>query len=943
MKNSRYIIGIDLGTTNSTLSYIDREGSDSNNIHLFPVPQLADEGVVKDMYALPSFLYLPGEHEISPEASALPWDKKIPYIVGKFAQLQGSRVPAHLVSSAKSWLCHNRVDREGPILPWGRENVEAKISPVEASARYLSHMKEAWNFLMARGDRNNALEKQQIIITIPASFDESARELTAGAIKKAGIKDFTMIEEPQAAFYAWISSHRDNWRELTGESGLILVFDVGGGTTDFTLISIRAGEKGPSFQRVAVGDHIMLGGDNMDLTLARSIEHAMTGSSGKFDFHQWLSTAHQCRMAKETILGNTQNKSAPISVLGKGKSVIGGSLKAELTAEEVKNIIVDGFFKEVEASEEIDKKRSAGLQELGLPFESDTKIMKHLSSFLRRHAANKDLAQVTDGKSGVNIVRPDILLFNGGVFKSALLRDHAASIIKRWFSDGEWSLNILENDEFDQAVSMGAAYYGLVLRGTGERISGGTGKAYYIAVETDGKGQNTELAHPVTLVCIVPKGIEEGEEIHLSKTQFQVMTNSPVSFTLYASSYRAGDKKGDIIIAEKDEFIELPPIRTVLHYGKKTGSVKIPVSLGLRLNEYGTMDVWCESRKTNHRWELAFQIRAEDAAERVPIQKKGMEHTLDESAISEAVELMDTAFHSSPRIPSEVTPENLIKKMEKQLDLDRKSWPLFAIRKMWDGLMTLKDRRSMNAMHEARWLNLCGFLLRPGFGHELDEVRIKNLWKIFLEDLRFANNGQCRSEWWILWRRVAAGFDSTKQDIIFKKIAQWLLPSKKKTKKLSGAEVSEMWMLAASLENLSPSIKSELGEKLMQSLKNSKGKSQEQFYWALSRIGARSPFHGSMENIVSRETAERWLDALLKGKWSNPKYAGYTVTQLARKTDDRVRDIDEDLRSRIMEKLSQYDWSEHFIHQLTEVVALKMEDEKKIFGESLPAGLYIES
>jgi molecular chaperone DnaK (HSP70) len=943
LKESRYIIGIDLGTTNSTLSYLDTEGSEDNIIQTFAIPQLVDEGVVKNINALPSFLYLPGEYETSGEAADLPWNKNIPYIAGEFARSQGARVPANLVSSAKSWLCHNRVDREGPILPWGRDSAEKKISPVEASACYLRHMQEAWNFVMAGGDKSNRLENQQIVITIPASFDESARELTAEAAKKAGIEDFTMLEEPQAAFYAWISSHKDNWQELTGQGGLILVFDVGGGTTDFTLISIHIKEGKPSFQRVAVGDHIMLGGDNMDLTLARNMERAMTGSSGKFDFHQWLSAAHQCRVAKEKLLGHTQKAIVPISVLGKGRSVIGDALKAELKSEEIRDTIIDGFFKETETGEELDKKRATGLQELGLPFESDTAIMKHLSSFLRRHAVNKDLSQVTDSKSGLNIVRPDILLFNGGVFKSPAIRDHAASIIRKWFSDGAWSLNILENDEFDQAVSIGAAYYGLVLRGKGERISGGTGKAYYIGVEASRGQIETEFKNPVTLVCLVPRGVEEGEEIHLSQPEFQVMINSPVSFSLYSSSYRAGDKTGDIIISDKDEFIELPPVRTVLQYGKKTGSVKIPVSLGIRMNEFGTMDVWCESKKTTHRWKLAFQLRLEGEEKDISLQKKGIEHTLDESAIVQAIQLMEEAFHCSPRTPSEVTPENLIKKMENLLNLDRKNWPLFAIRKMWDSLIKIKERRSVIPLYEARWLNLSGFLLRPGFGYELDELRIKELWKIFLEDLRYPNNGQCRSEWWILWRRSAGGFDSAKQEILFRKISPWLLPSKKKVKKLSGAEITEMWMLGASLENLSASVKAEMGGELLKNLKKSKGKSLEHYYWAISRIGARTPFHGSIDKVVSKEDVERWIEALLKEKWSNPRSAGYAIAQLARKTDDRIRDIDEDLRTRIIDRFSEYEWSKHFIRQIKEVVSLEWEEEKKIFGESLPVGLYIEN
>ena len=939
MKKSRYIIGIDLGTTNSSLSYIDTGGGTA--IRAFAVPQLAGEGVVKELKALPSFLYIPGEYELPPGTISLPWDRDIDYIVGEFARIQGTRVPAHLVSSAKSWLCHNRADREGPILPRNMEPPEKRVSPVEASARYLRHMKDAWNYTMARGAEDSLLENQQVIITIPASFDESARELTARAADMAGIREFTMLEEPQAAFYAWIASHKDGLEELTGEHRLILVFDVGGGTTDFTLISVTGGKDGPSFRRVAVGDHIMLGGDNMDLALARRVETALAGPSGRFDFQQWLSATCQCRAAKEELLGGAGKESAVITVLGSGRRVVGGAGSVELTAREVRDIIIEGFFRKVDPREEVMKARVSGLQELGLPFVQDTAIMKHLSSFLRRHAANRELQRFICGKNGTRIVSPDILLFNGGVFSSPVIREHAASVIREWFPGEGRTLTVLENEEFDQAVSIGAAYYGLVLRGKGRRISGGIGKAYYIAVETRTEKQRAGAENLLTLVCIVPRGVEEGQEIHLSSPEFEVMTNSPVSFVLYSSSYRAGDRTGDVITAERDEFVELPPVRTVLHYGRKSGSVKIPVSLGIRLNEFGTLDVWCESRKTPHRWKLAFQLRGEPEEEKPPLHKKGPGHTLEESAVTGAADLIEKAFQHPPDKPAEVTPENVVKKIQELLNLDRKAWPLFAIRKMWDSLIKLRHARRLTPVHEARWLGLSGFLLRPGFGHGLDGVRIKELWKVFLEGLHFPRNGQCRTEWWIMWRRTAGGFDGAKQDIIFRKIAPWLLPSKKKPRRLSGAETAEMWMLAASLENLSPEIKEKLGDELAGDMKKSKGRVPEHYYWALSRLGARVPFHGPLDKVVSREAAERWIKVILDAEWAKPKNAAYAVAQMARKTDDRIRDIDRDLSARIAERLSPYKWSGRFIRQIEEVVPIEWEDEKDIFGESLPVGLYI--
>ncbi|MBZ0156521.1 MAG: hsp70 family protein [Alphaproteobacteria bacterium] len=946
MSGSRYLIGIDLGTTNSALAYIDRIEKVPARIETFPIPQLVDEGIVQNREVLPSFLYLPGEYELPGGSISLPWDAEISYSVGEFARVQGARIPGNLVSSAKSWLSHARVDRKGPILPWGRETAAKRVSPVEASARYLKHLKDAWNYAVSAGDPEQVMEKQQLVITIPASFDETARELTFEAAHLAGLEGFTLLEEPQAAFYFWLATHGDAWRSIIEPDRLILVFDVGGGTTDFTLITVKEEGEKPSFRRVAVGDHIMLGGDNMDLALAREMEKKMMGPSGKFDYHQWLSAVQQCRAAKEELLGGTTKESVPVTLLGTGRKVIGETLTGELTVGTVTDTIIGGFFQRVEAHEEVQRGRTSGLQELGLPYVSDTSVMRHLASFLKRHASNRELPHIVDPKSDNAIVRPDMLLFNGGVFKSPLIREHAASVIREWFSpDASWSLRILENGKLDHAVALGAAYYSSVREGRGERIAGGTGRAYYIGVEKEGEKGEPSLISPLTSVCVLPRGFEEGEEIHLSYPEFQVLTNSPVSFTLYSSSYRAGDKPGDVITAERDEFVELPPIRTVLHFGKSAGRVRIPVSLGIRLNEFGTLDVWCESKKTPHRWKLAFQLRMEDELQTTaPPRGGGEKHTLTESVVAEAISLIGKAFSSSPRVPSEVTPENLIKKVEELLELERNDWPLSSIRKMWDALITMKEKRRTTSRHEARWLNLSGFLLRPGFGDALDDWRIRELWKLISEGLAFPGDTQCSAEWWVMWRRVAGGLDASQQDILFRKVAPWLLPSRKKAgiPKQPDALVSEMWMLAASLENLPPSLKEELGNELVRNPKRWKGRALGHYFWALSRIGARVPFHGTIDRVVPREVVEAWIVSLLDAPWPNPGDAVYALAQMARKTGDRSRDIDEGLRTRIIERISVYPWAKRSVRQIQEAVSLEWEDEKSIFGESLPEGLSLK-
>ncbi|HEX8947646.1 MAG TPA: Hsp70 family protein [Dissulfurispiraceae bacterium] len=949
MKRSRYGIGIDLGTTNSALAYISEErrnGKSEKEINVFEIPQLAGESVLQSLAILPSFLYLPGEYELPEGSIALPWDKEISYVVGEFARIQGARIPANLVSSAKSWLSHSRVDREGPILPWGKETAARRISPVDASASYLRHMKDAWNYSMARamtdGNTDDCLENQDVAITIPASFDESARELTLEAARRAGLRDFTMLEEPQAAFYSWLALHEEDWRSFIEPGRLILVFDMGGGTTDFTLITIEEKDGRPVFRRVAVGEHILLGGDNMDLALARELEKKLLGPSGRLDFLQWLLAVQQCRIAKEKLLDTSQKESAPITLLGKGRKVVGEVLQGELTAGEVRDIVLEGFFGTAALDEGLQKGRSSGLQELGLPFVSDTEVMRHLSSFLKRHAANEELPRVSDPASGVTVVRPDILLFNGGVFKSNAIRERVAAVVREWFSDGQWSLGILENERLDHAVALGAAYYSAVRAGRGTRIAGGMGRAYYIGVESTGERVNAAMQDRVKMVCVLPRGFEEGEEIHLAAPEFQVLTNSPVSFTLYSSSYRTGDKPGDVVVAEKEELVELPPVKTVLHFGKSAGRVRIPVSLGIRLNEFGTLDIWCESKKTPHRWKLAFQLRMEDTVQVPPQHGPTEAHVLAEEIIDEAIAVMKKGFLSSPREPSEVTPENVVKKMEDSLGLDRNDWPLFAIRKMWDALIGMKERRKATARYEARWLSLSGFLLRPGFGYQLDNWRVQELWKLASEGLEFPSDAQSGIEWWIMWRRVAGGLDDAQQDILFKRIAPWLLPSRKRPgmpKQAYG--ITEMWMLAASLERLPAALKTELGNELIRAWKKWKGRSIGHYFWALSRIGARVPFHGPIEKVVPKEAAGEWIRAILGMEWHKPMDAGYALAQMARRTGDRSRDIDEDLRDKIEERLSHYNWAQRFAKQVRETIPLEWSDEKSIFGESLPAGLYL--
>ncbi|MES0337080.1 MAG: Hsp70 family protein [Candidatus Magnetobacterium sp. LHC-1] len=961
MKSSRFIIGIDLGTTNSAVSFIDTSGDLPPEIQTFYIPQLVDTARVKALHTLPSYLYLPTQFELQADDYRLPWatsplakteatadNGDSTCVVGHLAREKGARIPANLVSSAKSWLCHNRVQRRAPILPWGRDAASGKVSPVEASAMYLAHIKDAWNHEFAPGSNSNRMENQQTVLTIPASFDELARELTSEAAVMAGFKSFTMLEEPQAAFYWWIAAHGDR-ATLLGMDRLVLVVDIGGGTTDFNLIAVTGGDEQLAFQRVAVGDHLLLGGDNMDLAIAKEMEAKMMANKGKLDFTQWVSLWHQCRGAKEELLGDGNRDAVELSILGSGRSVIAGAIKGALTKGEVSKIILDGFFKKTPIGREPEKGKTSGFQELGLPYVSDPTITTHLSMFLRRHAVNKHLPHMIDPQSGLRVVRPDGLLFNGGVFKSTLIRDAITEVLHHWFAAPEWSLQVLDNDRLDHAVALGAAYYGQVLRGVGVRISGGSGKAYYIAVEPaqevrSSTEQTSHFKDPITAVCVAPRGLEEGQEFHISQPEFQVLANNPVSFSLYCSSYRVGDRAGDIVVDERDAFVELPAIKTVLYFGKKTGIAKIPVSLFVRLNEYGTLDVYCESRNTTHRWKLAFQLRGatEDAPADAPKDATVIDRTIDETNVQEAADLIRKAFDSDD---TNITPDNITKRLEQTLTLDKTLWPLLTIRTLWDVLIELRHRRLATPRYEARWLNLAGFLLRPGFGHPVDEHRIRELWKIYADGIRFTRDGQCRLEWWILWRRVAGGLSGLHQDMLFKKIAPSILQSRKKKEaaRLQGAEVVELWMLAASLEHLSVQVKVELGDQLIKLIGKDKGNAR--YCWSLSRVGARQPFHGPVNMVVPKETVQGWVRQVMAPDWltawSKPHEVANLLTQLIRKTGDRVRDVDDSVRQEVVQRLGVYDWASRYIQPINEVVPIDWEEEKAVFGESLPVGLYV--
>ena len=597
---SRFVVGIDLGTTNSALAYAELvEGDAAPEIHPMPVPQVVGVNDVADRSSLPSFLYLASAKEFAAGAIDLPGTRNSDRMVGTFARDHGAKVPARLVSSAKSWLSHAGVDRKGPILPWGAPDDVAKVSPVEASTAYLAHLRDAWNRAHKPADR---LEAQDVLLTVPASFDAAARDLTVEAARAAGLENVTLLEEPQAAFYAWIASQSDGWRKQVRVGDLLLVCDVGGGTTDFTLIAVTDQGGDLALTRLAVGEHILLGGDNMDLALAHAVGATLPNGFDALDPGQRIALGHACRSAKETLFASPAKAAAPVAILGRGSKVIGGTVKAELTRETMNAVLLEGFFPPCEPTDAPSRPRRIGLAEIGLPYASDPAITRHLARFLGRQAGSLH--------TGGSFVTPSAVLFNGGVFKAAELQNRVSEVLAKWAGHPVPSLAATD---LDLSVALGAAYYGLVRQGKGIRIRGGVPRAYYVGFETSVPAV-PGVKPPIKAVCVVKMGMEEGTESNVPNLEFGLVVGEPAEFRFLSSTTRREDQPGVVLDRWSPEDLqELAPLETALvsEDGAEKGD-DVPVRLHAHVTEVGTLELWCESTRDERRWKLEYNVR-EDA------------------------------------------------------------------------------------------------------------------------------------------------------------------------------------------------------------------------------------------------------------------------------------------------------------------------------------------
>ncbi|MBI5845603.1 MAG: hsp70 family protein [Deltaproteobacteria bacterium] len=891
----------------------------NRKISLFSVPQLSAPGEVAKNKVLPSFLYLPGEYDVTPESIVHPWQHHKEHFAGVFAREQGSRVPARLVSSAKSWLCHGKVDRMAPILPWGADASVPRLSPVAASAAYLKHLRDAWNH-RAGADEDKFLENQAVIITVPASFDEVARDLTVEAAKLAGYGQVTLIEEPLAAFYSWLVYHEKDWDRHVKPGELICVVDVGGGTSDFSLITLRETEGSPRFERIAVGDHLILGGDNMDLALARHSETLMGKSGARISANRWQALCHQCRQAKEAILSGSMNERV-VTLMGEGGKLIGGTLSARLKKDDVERIILEGFFPVVSSDERgAAPSAKGGITEFGLPYAQDPAITRHLCRFIERNA--QEVKRLT----GKDNPFPDLILFNGGALSPDLIKDRIREAVRSWFC-AEIPSRVLENPDLDLAVSRGAAYYGMVKAGHGVRVGSGSPRGYYLGLAGVGGGA------PEKALCLMERGVEEGSLMELSAHRFDVLANQPVSFSVYSSSFRSGDRTGDLIDVD-DTLTLMPPIRTVIQYGKKAGEIKVPVKVSAHYTEMGTLELWCKSLVSDHRWRLLFQLRDSEESRAVPEDR-----VFEEELVQKSLECVSQVFGGDQ---GGLKPERLSNAVVEACSTPRERWPLSFLRRMADALISAAEGRGISAEHEARWLNLTGFCLRPGFGDALDEHRVRTLWALYKKGPLAAKSPQVRLEWWVLWRRVAGGLSAGQQRQVIQDLAPVLRPKKAGERaKLSAEEENELWMLAANLERLMVKDKVDFGRTLLSRLDPKKTNSK--MLWALSRIGARDLLYGPLDRVIPPDEAGGWISELLSKSWSNPRPVGMALSQLARKTGDRKRDMDEALAEKVKAFLAPFDWGRPLVKVVSEVTEADEAEKASRFGESLPAGIILKT
>ncbi|EOD4737474.1 Hsp70 family protein [Vibrio vulnificus] len=930
MASPRYLVGIDLGTTNTVVAFCElTENLQQSNVSLFDIDQLIGPGEVVRKPLLPSFRYHPANGQIAPADLTLPWENQTVagdianVIIGEWARELGAKVEGRQVSSAKSWLSHQAVDRHSDILPWAGVSDVEKVSPVIASASYLNHIRQAWN----HRHPGNLLEDQEVVVTVPASFDETARKLTLEAAQLAGLSQVLLLEEPQAVCYDWYARHQHSAAELLKEIPLILVCDVGGGTTDLSLIEAKFNQDALALDRIGVGEHLMLGGDNLDLALAHLAEQRFNQSK-KLNAASLTKLIQQTRKAKEQLLSSTAPEEVKITMLGSGSKLLGGTKSISLNKQEVHQIALDGFFPLSDFTQTPGKRRSA-VVEFGLPYVADPAVSKHVAEFLSQHqqVSHAALGQSESDQPAI----PVGLLLNGGVFNSDLVTARMTELLGRWRGA---PVTVLDNPHPDWSVALGAVAFAKARRGAQLKIGGGSARSYFLHLQEKNKMGKA--------LCLLAKGTEEGQEIRLTGRRFSLTLGEPVRFNLLTSthdalSHHVAIQNGIMADIDPDIFTPLPPyIVTLQGEGAELEAnqkERVEVQLACQLTEVGTLKMECVSvEEDDKRWALEFEVRNKKAEE--------LENATLHPRLNECKELITRLYSGNKKSGDGNEIKLLAKELERKLG-KRDEWDFTALRHLFDAFAQGRKRRRRSEQHEKNWLRLAGFSLRPGFGDATDSWRIEQVWGLYQQGIQFQNH-QGWTDWWVFWRRIAGGLNQEQQETLLADIAKYLHPGAMKNPQAAKAAqdmgYEAMVRLAASLEHL------EVEDKvLLTSWFLSKALNQNQFeqahWWAIGRLASRTPLYASQHRVIPREQAEQWLPKLLDQNWQKEPMIAFAAVMICRKTGDRLFDISEDFRQQVLTKLKQSRVPEAWVSLVEEINELSESESKRVFGDALPSGL----
>ena len=934
MASPRFLVGIDLGTTNTVVAYCEiTDDLQQSNVSLFEIDQLIGPGEVVRKPLLPSFRYHPAAGQISPSDLTLPWEHQPVsgdihhVIVGEWARELGAKVEGRQVSSAKSWLSHQAVDRSSDILPWAGAADVDKVSPVVASASYLNHIRQAWNYR----NPSNKLEDQDVVVTVPASFDETARKLTLEAAELAGLKKIVLLEEPQAVCYDWYARHQQTATEELQQLPLILVCDVGGGTTDLSLIEAKFSDDDLALDRIGVGEHLMLGGDNLDLALAHLAESRFNQSK-KLNAASLTKLIQQTRKAKESLLSSDAPEEVKITMLGSGSKLLGGTKSIGLSKAEVHQIALDGFFPLSDFSDTPDKRRSA-VVEFGLPYVADPAVSKHVAEFLNLHqqVSYSALNQEDTSKPAI----PVGLLLNGGVFNSDLVTSRITRLLGNWRGA---PVTVLDNPHPDWSVALGAVAFGKARRGAQLKIGGGAARSYFLHLQEKNKMGKA--------LCLLAKGTEEGHEIRLSGRRFSLTLGEPVRFNLLTSTHdtltqNTAIQNGVMVDVDPDIFAPLPPyISTLEGEGielQANQKERVEVQLACQLTEVGTLKMECVSvEDENKRWALEFEVRNQkaDDAEQEQLHPR----------LVECKELITRIYSGNKKSADSKEIKTLAKDLEKKLG-KRDEWDFTTLRHLFDSFAQGRKRRRRSEPHEKNWLRLAGFSLRPGFGDPTDSWRVEQVWGLYQQGIQFKNH-QGWTDWWVFWRRIAGGLNQEQQETILADIAKYLHPGAMKNPQSAKAAqemgYESMVRLAASLEHLEVEDKVLLANWFLNKALNH-NQFEQAHWWAMGRLAARTPLYGSQHNVIPREQAEQWLPKLLERNWQKEPMIAFAAVMICRKTGDRLFDISDDFRAQVLAKLKQSKVPESWVSLVEEIKELSESESKRVFGDALPSGLSLVS